>query len=116
MEKRRRVLLFGNSVILGTVGASLRNFTNLEVTSLTATLPKETELKALATDVVFFDLEATRPDMLFSLLENCPGLLLVGLSPDSNLVKMWTGRQLRELSTQDLLKVIDGQMKDSTVL
>ena len=61
----------------------------------------------MAPDVVVFDLEATRPEAAFSLLERCPSLKLIGISPDSNLVRIWSGKQLRELSTQDLLDVIN---------
>jgi hypothetical protein len=32
--------------------------------------------------------------------------LLIGISPDINLVKIWSGRQVRELSTQDLFELI----------
>ena len=40
----------------------------------------------------------------FSLPESGPGLVLIGVSSDSNLVKIWTGRQIREMSIQDLFK------------
>ena len=116
MEQRRRIVLYGNSVILGSVGASLRNLTNLEVISLAVPLPQKSELTAMAADVIFFDLEATRSEVFFPLLEKCPGLLLVGVSPDSNLVRLWSGRQLCELSTRDVLQIIDEQFNGSSVL
>jgi len=105
--KKRLVVLYGNSVVVGTVGASLRLSPDYEVISL---LPaQQKELETIAPNVVLFDLEATRPEVVFSLLETCPGMMLIGISPDNNLVKVWSGRQLQELSTQDLLTLIDGQ-------
>jgi hypothetical protein len=104
MEKRL-VVLYGNSVIVGTVGASLRRSPQYKVVPM---LPsQQSELEATAPDVVVFDLEATRPEAAFSMLESRPGLKLIGISPDNNLVRIWSGKQLRELSTQALLDVIN---------
>jgi len=64
-------------------------------------------LAALAPDVVLFDLEAGRPEAAFRMLESHPGLTLVGISPDNNTVKVWSSSQLRELSTKELMGVID---------
>jgi len=104
MEKRL-VVLYGNSVIVGTVGASLRRSNQYKVVPI---LPsQQSELEAMAPDVVVFDLESARPEVAFSMLESHPGLKLVGISPDSNLVRIWSGKQLRELSTKDLLDAIN---------
>jgi hypothetical protein len=111
----RRIYLYGNSVILGTLEASLRRYSQCEVTVLVPPLPGSQELATLKPDVVIFDLQTAQTEAVFSLLEGCPGLLLIGVNPDRNVVKVWTGRQLRELSTNDLLKVIDGQMNELNV-
>jgi hypothetical protein len=110
MERRRRIYLYGNSVIMGTLGASLRGVPRYEVSALSPPWPETVELEALAPDVILFDVEAGRPEAAFFLLQKHPNLLVIGVSPDSNLVKIWSGRQLRELSTQGLLDVIDGQL------
>jgi len=91
---------------LGTVGASLGKRPQFEVVSLSPPFPTVQELGAMEPEVILFDLEADRPEAAFALLENRPGLLLIGFSPDSNQAKMWTGRQLRELSTEDLVQAI----------
>jgi hypothetical protein len=107
MEKRRRIVLFGNSIILGTVGASLHRSLQYDVITMPPSKPED--LNSLAPDIVLFDLEGSRPETAFRMLESCPSLTLVGISPDNNIVKVWSSRQLRELSTQDLMGVIDGQ-------
>jgi hypothetical protein len=116
VEKRRRILLYGNSVIMGTIAATLKNIPQYEVGTLSLDVPGASALKAVNADVIFFDSEATRPQAILSLLETCPDLMLIGVSPDTNLVKVYSGRQLRELSTMDLLTVIEEQPRNSTVM
>ena len=113
MENRRRVVLFGNSIIVATVGTSLQRSHRYEVTTLS---PAESDrLGEIQPDIILFDLEAARPEAAFSLLETQPGLMLIGVSPDSNVVKMWTGRQLRELSTKELMQAIDQQIINTAI-
>jgi len=115
VKAKRRILLYGNSVILGTVGASLRRVSQFEVTKLVPPLQETQKLDADQTDILLFDLETTRPEAVLSLLEINPALVLIGISPDINLVKVWSIRELREVSTQDLLKMIKSEAKDSPV-
>jgi hypothetical protein len=114
MEKRRRVVLFGNSIILGTVGEKLRRLSGYEVMTL---LPSQTdELKKIAPDVVLFDLETGHSKEMFSLPDGYSKELFVGVSPDRNIVKMWSGQRLQELSTSDLLQAIEQQLNHKEVL
>jgi hypothetical protein len=106
--ERRRVVLYGRSVILGSLNVSLQSYPNLEVVSLAPPLPSAQELCALAPDVILFDVETGRPEAAFSLLGTCPGLLLIGIDPSSNQALLWSGRHLRELSTHDLVRVMSG--------
>jgi len=106
VKVNRRILLYGNSVILGAIGASLRRCSQFEVTTLASPLQKMQKLDAVNPDILLFDLETIHTEAVFSELKTNPSLLLVGISPDINLVKIWSGRQVRELSTQDLLELI----------
>jgi len=110
MGKQTRILLYGNSVILGSVGASLQRERRFAVVQLAPPLPEALELKAMKPDVVLFDAESGRPDAAFSLLETHPDLILLGISPDGNVVRLWSGRQFRELSSKDLENVIEAQL------
>ena len=112
MKAKRRILLYGNSIIIGTIEASLRRFSQFEVIASTPRLQEVREIEVLKPDVVFFDLEATYSENVFSLIKTNPNLVLLGISPDVNLVKVWSGRQLRELSTQDLIGVINDELND----
>jgi hypothetical protein len=112
MKKRRRVFLYGKTVILGTVGASLRGYADLEVIPLSAPLPGMHALDALSPDVILFDLQADRPEAAFALLGVRPDLLLVGIDPSSDQVLMWGGRQLSSVSTQELVQAITKSASD----
>ena len=111
MDVSRRILLYGNSLILGTLATSLRNYPQFEVTTFSPPLPDRHELEAFNPDVVLFDLNSSHTEAVFPLLETFPKLLLLGISPDKNNVQMWAGQQLKELSTQGLMQVIDEQLK-----
>jgi hypothetical protein len=114
MEKRR-VVLCGKSVILGTLNVSLQSYPNLEVVSLSPPFPSAQELRALAPDVILFDSETARPEAAFSLLGICPDLLLIGIDPSTNQALLWSGRHLRELSTQDLVRVMNEEDPASSI-
>ncbi len=111
MEKRQRVLLFGNSVVLGSIGASLSHHPGFEILPLAVPPQDVKALRSLRPDVILYDVEASRPEAAVSLLETCPDLLLIGVSPDSNRIMLWSGRQLRQVSTQDLVSVISRQRR-----
>ena len=107
MSEQKRILLYGNSVVLGCIGASLERAGKFELTHLSAPLPDRSQLEALCPDVILFDAENGQPDPAFSLLKKRPDLLLVSIDPDGNLVRLWSGRQYEELSTTDLTALIE---------
>jgi hypothetical protein len=115
MKKLRKILIYGNSVIMGTLRASLQDCSQFEVTILWPPLPGKQRLEEMKPDVIFFDLEAEHPQAAFSLLDTCSDLMLIGISPDRNIVRTWTGQQLRELSMPGLLDLINQPVKDSII-
>jgi hypothetical protein len=112
VKTRQRILLYGNSVILGSIGACLERCAQFEVTTPAAPLQEVQELEALNPDILLFDLETPHTEAVFSALKTNPSLLLIGISPDINLVRIWSGRQLRELSMKDLLDLIKNEEND----
>ena len=114
MEKRQHIFILGNSLILGALGERLRRGGQFDLTSLA--LPNDVkELEPIKPDAILFDLETPHMESIFSLSENYSKLLLVGISPDTNIVKVWVGRQMRELSMQGLLAVIRDQLNVSLI-
>jgi hypothetical protein len=54
---------------------------------------------------VVFDLGASRPDFLFPLLQQ-PGLLLIGIDPETHQALVWSGRQAPAVASADLIGII----------
>ena len=113
VDGSRRVLLYGNSVILGSIGAGLRRSDRLEVTACESPPGDPLLLASLQPDIILFDAEATQAEALFPFLESHPSMLLIGVSPDVNLVNVWSSRQLREMSLVDLTEIITGETRES---
>jgi len=103
----RRIFLYGDSIILGSVGASLARVPRFEVTHLSPPLPGASELEPMDPDVIVFDVDSDVAAGAFSLLETRPGLLILGISPDGNVVRLWSGHQYHELSTEELTTLIE---------
>lgn len=116
IEKRLRVILYGRSLILGTVAASLHKQTQIEVVPLSPPYPDLKALIEMEPDAILFDLQTDRPESTFALLATCPGVQLIGIDPDRDLVMVWSGRQLRELSVQDLVQVIQTDIQAQSSL
>lgn len=115
MKANRRILLYGNSVILGTVGASLRRHPHFDVVTLATPLQEVMALRSKSPGVILFDLEASHTEAIFSLLKADPSLMLIGISPGINMVEVWSGREMRKLSMQDLIELIKSPATDSPV-
>jgi hypothetical protein len=106
MSKQRRVFLYGRSVILGTVAASLKHYSDLDIALLSPPFPEVRELEALTPDVIIYDLQADQPEAALTLLDTCPNLMLIGIDPSSNQVFLWAGKHMKALSAQDLVQAI----------
>jgi len=106
MGKHRRIIIFGNSLILGAVGASLRHCLEAEIIHLSRPLPEAQELSAMAPDVVIFDLDGPHPDSKLTLLLGQPNLLLVGVNPCSHEMLIISSRSAEARGIFDLVKVI----------
>jgi hypothetical protein len=105
-EKRQRVILYGNSLILDGMRASLADSPEIEVIVLDQALDRPLEvLHPMCPAALIFDLEAEDPDFPLALLQQ-PGLLLVGIDPETHQVLVWSGRQATAVKAADLIAVI----------
>ena len=116
MNPSRRIILYGNSVILGTIGASLQRCTQFEVVSQAPPPQPATALQKGNRDVILFDLEAPHTEAVFSLLRADPTMLLIGVSPSINLVDVWSIRELRGISMPDLVGLIKSGIEHPALL
>ena len=106
--QRQRVIFYGNSVVLAAIGASLERYPELELVSLTTRLPSASELSMLAPDVVLFDTNSTEASLhtLFTLLHECPNLLVVGANPENAQLLLWSSGRFDAVTADDLMQLI----------
>lgn len=106
MIEKQRIFLYGNSVILGSIGASLRRCSQFDVSTLVTPLQDAQVFDSPKSDILIFDLEAPCSEDVFFLLKTNPALLLIGISPGTNIVQVWRSQQMQEISMQDLIELI----------
>ncbi|MGI6375414.1 MAG: hypothetical protein ACOX3S_05335 [Anaerolineae bacterium] len=109
MPTRCRVVLCGSSLVLAGVGQSLeQHYPRFEVLSLEASGEDAARaLDALCPSAVILDLSTMTTAFAFSLLDNHPDLLLIGLDPGGNGLLLLSGQQARQLTSEDLAHFID---------
>lgn len=114
MVTRRTVVLMGDSLLIAGVEASLRDEPEMDVMRMRidAILPDVAQrLSVLSPDVVIFNLVAPGSpfsDLHFSatILQEHPGMALIGLDPNSNTALVLSGQERTVLAADDLAQVI----------
>jgi len=105
----RTVALYGNSLVVSSIGASLQGRAGLEVKYVDATLPNAaSRLGALQPDVIIFDLAVAYPEFAIALWKAQPRLLLIGVNLTTGHALVLSGQPSRLLTMDDLLQVIEG--------
>ena len=104
-----QVVLFGNSLALSGAGASLETRPGLHVVQVDASDASAEALGGLEPDVVVFDLATARPDVV-ELWRRDPHVLSIGVDLLEHQVVVFSGESRRALTTDDLLRVIEGRM------
>ena len=105
MDKRQRVILYGDTLVLAGIRASLVVNPAFEVIDLDASQVTRQGVLALNPDTIIFDIHTVQPHFSSNLIQHWAGLL-IGINPDNNQVFLWTGHQMSALSVQDLVTVI----------
>ena len=108
MEKQRKVVLYGSSLSMLGIEASLQEHPELEVIRMDRQSNNEMHcFEALSPDVVTFDMEFGMPEFALPLLQKYPDLVLVGLYAASDKVLVLSGQQSEVQSIGDLIQVIN---------
>ena len=103
-----KVVLYGNSLALSGVGASLEAHPGLHVVRVDATDRSAEALHELEPDVVVFDLATAQPDVV-ALWRRDPPVLPIGVDLLKHQVVVFSGKPSRALTTDDLLRVIESR-------
>jgi hypothetical protein len=105
-ENQRRVILYGDSLILAGVRASLETCPDLQILLLDPSQDKPLEaIRACCPAAFVFERDAVQPDVPLSLLQQ-PDLLLIGINPETHQALVWSGRQEPAVVAADLLSII----------
>ncbi len=109
----RTVVLYGSSLALSSIGASLQTCVGLRVLAVDSEAPGAAgahsaaqRLAALRPDVVLFDLASVRSDFAIELWKAQPGILLIGVDLLTGQALVLAGQSARAHTTEDLLQVI----------
>jgi hypothetical protein len=109
MTTVHRVAIYGNSLSVASIGASLQDRPGLELLALDASLPDVIQrLGTWTPGVVLFDLTiAHAVEDAISLLAAHPNLVLVGFDLTSHRALLLSGEQSTVLTTDDLIQIIE---------
>ena len=104
----RTVALYGNSLVVSSIGASLQGRAGLQVCFVDSTLPDAaSQLGALQPDVVIFDLATAQLEFAIALWKAQPRLLLIGVDLTTGQALVLSSQPSRLLTMDDLLQVIE---------
>ena len=107
MEIRPRVVVYGSSLHMAVVAASLKADQSLEVVCVDPHSPADRQsLRELSPAAIAFDLSDPSTSVDVSLLREKPGVLLVGIDSTSDEILLLSGCSRRVPSVSDLANVI----------
>ena len=101
-----KVILYGDSLVLQGVRASVEACPEIEVISLQPEIVSlKQEIAAHCPVALIFDTTTGQLDFPSFLLQQ-PGLQLIGIDPETHRALVWSGRQAAAVEAADLLSVI----------
>ena len=110
---KKRVLVYGNSIILGIVRISLLEVPDLDVVSLMEPHNEAQWINSICPDVIIFDIAGPKPEGVLYLLLNDPNLLLIAINAENDQIMVWSGENGRVSSIQDLVRTIHLQPEET---
>jgi chemotaxis response regulator CheB len=110
MPVQQVVVLYGDSLLMDTIEASLGQRPDLGVLRIPSSLNDATErIQSLGPDLVIFDLDDPHSNFAIPFLRRKPGVPLLGLDLTSSRVLAFSSQQYTTLTARDLAHVIETQ-------
>ena len=107
MQQSRRVVLYGSSLFISGLDASLSAVSGLEIRRVEGcggdTLAR---VQSCAPDVVVIALGPASGDLVLALLRDLSGIILIGLDPESDRLLVLSAQQPVALGAADLIGII----------
>ena len=104
MDQTHKVLFYGNSLVLAGVQATFKRYPGFETIALDQPTT-QTELLLLNPEVVVIDMGALESEFLLAQMQQLPGLLLIGVDPDSHEVLL-TGQAVCSISLEQITRFV----------
>ena len=103
---QHKVLFYGNSLVLAGFQATFNGYPGFETIALEEPTT-QTELLVLNPTVVVFDMGALESEFLLAQIQELPGLLLIGVDPESHEVLL-TGQAVCSISLEQIKLIVRG--------
>jgi hypothetical protein len=110
MLKTRTVALCGDNLVMSTLAATLRQKSRLHLRQMDVSMldiPDGPD--AVTADAIVFDLTTASSDFAVHCLRKYPGILLIGVDLGDNRMLVFSGRQSRLLTVDDLARVLEAE-------
>lgn len=104
MDSQHKVLFYGNSLVLAGVQATFDAYPGFETIALDQPIPQP-ELLVLNPRVVLFDMGVPESEFLLAQMQELPGLLLIGVDPESHEVLL-TGQAACSISLEQITQIV----------
>lgn len=109
MADTTRVVLYGSSLYVAGLAASLKTHPSLDVIHTPSGSPAFEQCRqAQAPAVLIFDLGEMPADLVLLQLRACPGLMLIGVDAASEDILLLSGQRTRAMTMNDLAQLITG--------
>ncbi len=109
-----RVVLYGSSLLMRGMEASLKAQPGLELASLQTDIGQLREqVRRLQPKAVMVEAGALPDEVGMALLRDEPGLVLVTLDPECSRVRLLSGRQAQTVTSKDLLRLIEASRESA---
>ncbi len=107
MERHRRIVLCGTSLLMAGVKASLLPYADLQITEVDEERWQRLR-PSLGTnvDAVVFDLSSDEPQFVLELIKHFPGVLLIGIDASRDRALVLSSQQPQVLTVQELVQAI----------
>jgi hypothetical protein len=103
----KKVVLYGKSLLISSIGASLEGCPNLEVLPIDPCGPDvQQQMGEIQPYAVIFDLAATQPGFSIALWKTQPDLLLIGLDLKTGQAQVLSSQSAEVLTTADLIRLL----------
>ncbi len=108
------IVLYGNSLVVSSLGASLQRQADLRVFPFDASQPDaDRQLAALQPDVILFDLASIRSDLQLSLWQAHSRSRLIGVDLARDEMLVLSGQSAGRITLKHLLDVVNLPAKSS---